>query len=365
MVRSSEKIMVSICCITYNQREYIRDALDGFLSQKTDFSYEVLIHDDASTDGTAEIIADYAARFPDIIKPILQTENQYAKGLTNVSGTYNFPRAKGRYIAMCEGDDYWTDESKLQRQADYLEAHPDCSLVFHSAKVEVQGRALTEHAMRPYRRSRKVTAREIIDKTSGYPTASLMFRREMVETLPDFYVQAPIADIPLQLMAAARGWAYYMDRPMCVYRLGGAASWTTLMKQGDYDKKQREYAKAMRRMYQGFDKETGGRFHDTVEKAIRRLYYLTQVNRRKFSVILARENRDLYRELNLRTRFFIRFESRMPGLYGQLQSWFHSRGRGERERPAQAECFRQGNGPGGALPEGSCSGEKHEKDREI
>lgn len=103
MRQNSETIMVSICCITYNQKEYIRDALEGFLSQKTNFSYEVLIHDDASTDGTAEIIADYGARFPDIIKPVLQTENQYAKGFTNISGTYNFPRAKGKYIAMCEG----------------------------------------------------------------------------------------------------------------------------------------------------------------------------------------------------------------------------------------------------------------------
>lgn len=273
-----ETVMVSICCITYNQEEYIRDALDGFLSQETDFSYEVLIHDDASTDGTADIIREYARQYPEIIKPILQTENQYAKGLTNVSGTYNFPRAKGRYIAMCEGDDYWTDPHKLQRQTDYMEAHPDCSLVFHSACIEVQGRALTERRMRPYRRSRRVSPEEIIDKTSGYPTASLMFRADMVKILPDFYVNAPLADIPLQLMAAARGWAYYMDRPMCVYRLGGAFSWTTLMKQGDYERKQRQYYQDMKKMYRGFDRETGGRFHEVARRALARIYFLTKVN---------------------------------------------------------------------------------------
>ncbi len=273
-----ETVMVSICCITYNQEEYIRDALDGFLSQDTDFSYEVLIHDDASTDGTADIIREYARQYPEIIKPILQTENQYAKGLTNVSGTYNFPRAKGRYIAMCEGDDYWTDPHKLQRQTDYMEAHPDCSLVFHSACIEVQGRALTERRMRPYRRSRRVSPEEIIDKTSGYPTASLMFRADMVKILPDFYVNAPLADIPLQLMAAARGWAYYMDRPMCVYRLGGAFSWTTLMKQGDYERKQRQYYQDMKKMYRGFDRETGGRFHEVARRALARIWFLTKVN---------------------------------------------------------------------------------------
>ena len=318
-----ETVMVSICCITYNQEEYIRDALDGFLSQETDFSYEVLIHDDASTDGTADIIREYARQYPEIIKPILQTENQYAKGLTNVSGTYNFPRAKGRYIAMCEGDDYLTDPHKLQRQTDYMEAHPDCSLVFHSACIEVQGRALTERRMRPYRRSRRVSPEEIIDKTSGYPTASLMFRADMVKILPDFYVNAPLADIPLQLMAAARGWAYYMDRPMCVYRLGGAFSWTTLMKQGDYERKQRQYYQDMKKMYRGFDRETGGRFHEVARRALARIYFLTKVNTKQYGEVLAKRNRRFYRELNLRTRFFIRFENAAPGLYELALKVFH------------------------------------------
>ena len=316
-------LMVSICCITYNQIEYIRDALEGFVSQKTSFSYEVLIHDDASTDGTADVIREYAKRYPHMIKPILQTENQYSRGLTNVSGTYNFPRAQGRYIAMCEGDDYWTDETKLQQQVEFLEAHPDCSLVFHSAKVDVQGRAVTEHSMRPYEGDKRISSEEIIDKTSGYPTASLMFRTEMVKDLPDFYNNAPIADIPLQLLAAARGWAYYIDKSMCVYRLGGAASWTTLMKQGNYEEKQRRYAEAMAQMYRGFDEFSGRRFHDTVERASRRLVYLTKVNTKQYSAVLAKENREFYKELNLRTRFFIRFEVMLPGLYRWLQKRFH------------------------------------------
>lgn len=317
------QVLVSICCITYNQAPYIRDALDGFINQDTDFAFEVLIHDDASDDGTAEIIREYADAHPDLIFPILQTENQYSKGLTNISGTFNFPRARGRYIAMCEGDDYWTDPGKLQRQADFMEAHPDCSLCFHSAQVEVLGRAVTERQMRPYRGDQRVDPEEIIDKTSGYPTASLMFRTDMVQPLPDFYVKAPIADIPLQLMAAARGWAYYMDRPMCVYRLGGAASWTTLMKQGDYERKQRDYAGAMEQMYRGFDEESGRLFHHTVDRAIRRLFFLTQVNTKQYGAVLDRANREFYQELNFRTRFFIRFETWFPGLYKWLQSAFH------------------------------------------
>lgn len=323
MDRNQPEMMVSICCITYNQADYIGDAIEGFLMQKTSFAWELLIHDDASTDGTDQVIRSYAERFPDRILPILQSENQYSQGRTNISGTFNFPRARGRYLAMCEGDDYWTDPEKLQRQVDFMEQHPDCSLCFHSARVEVQGRAATERQMRPYRGNRRVSPEEIIGKTSGYPTASLLFRRTMVEQLPDFYVQAPIADIPLQLMAAARGWAYYMDQPMCVYRLGGASSWTTLMKQDNYEEKQKHYAEAMEKMYRGFDRESGGRFHDTVERAIARLYFLTRVNTRQYAEVLDKKNRGLYRELNLRTRFFIRFETMAPGVYRWMQKLYH------------------------------------------
>ena len=121
----TDKPEVSICCITYNHEKYIEDALKGFLIQKTDFPFEILIHDDASTDRTAEIIREYEKKYPKIIKPIYQKENQYSKGIKIVNPTFNFPRAKGKYIAMCEGDDYWTDPKKLQIQKDFLDANPD------------------------------------------------------------------------------------------------------------------------------------------------------------------------------------------------------------------------------------------------
>lgn len=113
--------LVSVCCITYNHESYIAQALDGFLMQRTSFPFEVLIHDDASTDNTADIIREYEKKFPKIIKPIYQKENQYSQGKRDISATWNFPRAKGKYIAMCEGDDYWIDENKLQMQVDFLE----------------------------------------------------------------------------------------------------------------------------------------------------------------------------------------------------------------------------------------------------
>src|SRR5690554_319935 len=100
--------LVSICCLAFNHEKYIEICLEGFLFQKTTFPFEVLIHDDASTDRTAEIIKEYERKYPHIIKSIYQTQNQYSKGV-GVNRVFNFPRAQGKYIAMCEGDDYWTD----------------------------------------------------------------------------------------------------------------------------------------------------------------------------------------------------------------------------------------------------------------
>ncbi len=120
--------IVSICCITYNQAPYIRECLDGFIMQKCNFDFEILIHDDASTDGTQDIIKEYQQKHPNIIKPVFQTENQYSKGQRGMNIKYNFPRAEGKYIALCEGDDYWIDPLKLQKQVDFLEMHIDFSM---------------------------------------------------------------------------------------------------------------------------------------------------------------------------------------------------------------------------------------------
>ena len=117
------KVMVSIICNVYNHEKYVREALESFVMQKTDFAYEVLVHDDASTDHSADIIREYEKQYPDIMKPIYQTVNQYSK--CSITRTYQVPRAKGKYIAFCEGDDFWNDPYKLQKQFDEMEKHPD------------------------------------------------------------------------------------------------------------------------------------------------------------------------------------------------------------------------------------------------
>lgn len=131
---SREHPLVSVCCLVYNHAPFLRECFEGFVMQKTNFSIEILVHDDASTDGSQEIIKEYTAKYPTLFKPIYQKENQYSKG-GGIMQKYLYPRAKGKYIALCEGDDYWTDPYKLQKQVDFLETHLDYSLCCHRYRI--------------------------------------------------------------------------------------------------------------------------------------------------------------------------------------------------------------------------------------
>lgn len=169
------KPLLSISCITYNHEKYIKDCLEGFLKQNTDFVTEILIHDDASTDNTQSIIKKYQNDYPEIIKPILQTENQYSKGQRGISIKFNVPRAQGKYIALCEGDDYWTDPLKLQKQVDFLEAHPECAFCFTRAEQEFTG-TNKENIIYPKTLSSSVlSATDYLDIPTT-ATCSLVFR---------------------------------------------------------------------------------------------------------------------------------------------------------------------------------------------
>lgn len=131
----NSKPLVSVCCITYNHAPFIRRSIEGMLMQQTTFPIEILIHDDCSTDGTTEIVKEYAAKYPDLIFPLYEEVNQYQNGKAGEIDFYNYKRACGKYIAYCEGDDYWTDPLKLQKQVEFMEAHEEYSICFHEVSV--------------------------------------------------------------------------------------------------------------------------------------------------------------------------------------------------------------------------------------
>lgn len=226
-----EDILVSINCTTYNQESYIEQAIESFLMQKTNFKYEILINDDASTDGTTDIIKKYEKKYPDIIKPIYQQENQYSKGI-KVGYEYNFKRAKGKYIALCEGDDYWTDPYKLQKQVDYMESNPSCTLCMHAVeKIDAKTRE-SKGFIRPHNLNKKCTTEEVILGGGGFVgTNSLLFPRKLFKNPPMWYFDSPVGDYPMQIFLTHKGYSYYIDENMSVYRTNAMNSWSERMSQ--------------------------------------------------------------------------------------------------------------------------------------
>lgn len=221
------RIMVSIECNAYNHEDFIAEALDSMLMQKADFAFEILIHDDASTDRTADIIRSYEQKYPDIVKPIYQTENQYSQNLP--FEVYNSERGLGKYIAICEGDDYWTDPEKLQKQVDYMEAHPECSMCVHAAEKVSSETKKRVASVRPSNKNKIFSVEEVIEGGGElFATNSIMYSREKIPGMPEFYLNATIGDYPVVILGALSGTFYYMDQNMAAYRVGVKGSWTDL-----------------------------------------------------------------------------------------------------------------------------------------
>lgn len=219
--------LVSICCTAYNHEKYLAQTLESFLSQRCDFAYEILIHDDVSTDRTADIIREYAARYPHIIRPMFQTQNQYSRGVP-INETFNFPRARGKYIALCEGDDYWCDPDKLQRQIAHMESDPGCTFCFTNGYVHDEAGVHPDRPFLPYYEnekslftgeSRAFTLDEMA-RVNFIPTASFVFRVDALRALPPSFTQRECqhGDLRMRLFLTAAGHAWYEHLFACTYR---------------------------------------------------------------------------------------------------------------------------------------------------
>lgn len=223
---SSIEPVISICCITYNQVNYIRECIDGFLMQETTFPVEILIHDDASTDGTREIIQEYEEMFPSLIKPIFQEENQYLKkGFQPAVYTAN--HAKGKFIALCEGDDYWISANKLQYQVSEMEIHKEINFSFHSAYCLREGKMDKSPSWKRDNRSKVIPFTNIIEFSCLGPTPSYILSRHIFQKLPNwFFDKAPVGDVFFEIFGAKQGGALYINEPMAVYRVNAIGSFS-------------------------------------------------------------------------------------------------------------------------------------------
>lgn len=261
--------LVSICCITYNHEKYIADAINGFLMQKTTFPFEIIIHDDASTDATRDVILKYQAEHPELIRTIFQTENQYSQGKHAFPVT--FTAAKGKYIALCEGDDYWIDPYKLQKQVDFLEDHPEYVICYHNFYYyEDNEKKFTLGNDNPWD---TYTLEDVIEYNVYYSgrkttipshTSTVVFLKNCVVQIPKWCNEACNIDIPLFIHISRFGLSKFLNDTMSVWRIipTGLSS----------NQNGSSFMDNRARMYKAINRELHHRYGKIINPIISRIY---------------------------------------------------------------------------------------------
>ncbi|WP_394121460.1 glycosyltransferase family 2 protein [Planococcus donghaensis] len=310
------KPLVSIVCTSYNHGDYLAEAIESFLMQKTDFDVEILIYDDASTDHSPQVIKYYENKYPSLIKPIYQTQNQYSKGVR--VELFNHNRAKGKYIAVCEGDDYWTDPYKLQKQIDYMEEHPACSMTVHAADRVLSDKKKILSTVRPEKGNAIFSVERVIEGGGDLvATNSMVYSKEKVSELAPFYLNAVVGDYPLVILAALHGTVDYLDANMSAYRVGVKGSWT-----------ERELATSMKRINHYYDMErmldeinkyTHFNYNDSLMKAKRGYQFSLLLEQGNFKAAKRGEFRKIYLDLGAKKRMLLLLKRFFPNVADSIR----------------------------------------------
>ncbi len=217
---------VSVICLVYNMKDYLRDTFEGFLLQKTDFPFEVIVHDDASTDGSTEIVREYAEKYPDLFVPIIQTENKYSQKIPITMGII-LPAARGKYSAYCEGDDYWTDPLKLQKQYDFMESHPEYTLCCTKIRqIDFSASREPDKLIAPIGYTGEVTLEQILKLKEKQPlcTCSMFFRTDVMLRCPPEFPSS--GERMKTIWLGLQGKIWNIDEETGVYRRARPGSWT-------------------------------------------------------------------------------------------------------------------------------------------
>lgn len=266
MSKGIEYPLVSIYCATYNHEKYIRQALDSFIDQKTTFPYEIIVHDDASTDGTGRILDEYQERYPDLISVIHQSVNQYQQGV-KIFFTFIKDIIKGKYVAFCEGDDYWNDQNKLQLQLDYLEKHPTCSACVHNTTIY----NMKTGRSKPFsciKKETDISLDVLLDPHANvYHTSSLVYRVEDIEPSRQLSCLVPnIGDYPKRVYFATKGTVHFINKTMSTYRFLVPGSWS-VRRIRDNSAKVNDCRNIIA-MLEAADKNSLYKYHDNIQAAI-------------------------------------------------------------------------------------------------
>ena len=288
-----DKPIVTVVCNTYNHEKYVRRALEGFLIQETSFPFEVIVQDDASTDCTADIIREYEEKYSRIIRPIYEKENLYSKH----DGSWTrsiLPYLTGKYVAYCEGDDYWTDPHKLQSQVDIMEKHPEYTICFNRVQFVNEDESPCHYTAPPKGMLREgtITLKRFIRENfrNGYwvfQTSSFLLRNDVKKwydnNLQEMFDIFPCDDLVIVLACLMKGKGYYLDRTCGCYRKTLTGATRSTEKEA---LKEKQHWMQLNKGVEYFDRITHGKYHGDIMFQVRLGEFKIDVLNRKLGKVL-------------------------------------------------------------------------------
>jgi glycosyltransferase involved in cell wall biosynthesis len=311
------KPLVSICMITYNQEAFISQAIEGILMQQTKFPFELIIGEDFSTDSTREVCFKYQQNHPKIIQVVLRNKNLGM--MQNFIDTLE--HCSGKYIALCEGDDFWIDPLKLQKQIDFLETNPDFSICFHRVKVlheDVDKKPLFSNP-----NQKTITTFEDLAVANFIQTASVVYRNKLFDHFPENFLELSAGDYPLHLLNAQYGKIMFFEDLMSVYRIHNNGEWNRL----EAEKQNKNWLQVLETCYHYFYPNGAKNFEKQISQVLSQICFIN-FDKNKYEEYRYYFFRLVKRKkmLNLRTmipltiRFFLSFQKDLAKTYKKLFS---------------------------------------------
>lgn len=325
--KEDQSIMVSVFCLTYNHEEFIRKTLDGFVMQETTFAYEILIHDDASTDHTADIIREYETKYPEIIRPVYQVQNQKSQGIDIIQNQL-LAMTKGKYLAWCEGDDYWTDPNKLKLQVEALEKNNSCvACISKVEKVTLDGKPMGSYIPACFFEDQIIEGSSFVRyalNPGGFPLqlSGFMIKRHVyvkyISEAEPYRKFFKAGDTPLALYLGLEGDVAYLNRVMSHYRTGNSSSFVG--RTHNSAKNSADYLFSKAEAYEAFDAFTNYLFHEEARQAANNHRFSAYLKTHNVKEMKKGEMREYYNELSIKGKIYERLCCSCPDLEKLLSS---------------------------------------------
>ncbi len=313
-----ENNSITVVVMTYNHEGYIAKAIQSILNQKIDVDFNIVVHDDCSNDGTYELLLDLQKNSGSKITIIRQKTRKFlSEGLNQMIFKYVVPKINSRFVAFCDGDDYWIDDLKLKKQFEFMIAHEDYSLCFHSAyQLKQNGDISSKLFIKP---EGDIDLRDIICENTGVciATSSIFLKSEVFKVFPNWRLQYPVEDVPMYIYAALNGKIHRLKDIMCVYRQFASGSWSSQNKNNI--EKRVNHLLRMNEAIKMFDEETNKQYHSLVEVQISGYEFGIALLKKDFAVIFNRKNKKLFKSLKKKERLSLLLQYKTPRLYRMLK----------------------------------------------